>query len=140
MVGPFRMSGTRSSTRRAQPCCCLDFAPPAGGNYALSGNFVQLQDTETPNVAVPTEPVGTDFDFDARTNNFAAVNAYYHCDRFFRLVAELGFDIPTYFGGTLFPSQCRSPRLDHESGRVGDQCALPRQRRIRHIAHNVHAC
>jgi hypothetical protein len=48
-----------------------------------------------------TKSVGTDFDFDVRTNNFAAVNAYYHCDRFFRLVGDLGFDIPTYFGGTL---------------------------------------
>jgi hypothetical protein len=79
-------------------------APPAAGTYALTGNLVQLQDTETPVVVPPTEPVGTDFDFDARTDNFAAVNAYYHCDRFFRLVGDLGFDIPTYFGGTLFPS------------------------------------
>ena len=75
-------------------------APPAAGTYALTGNLVQLQDTETPVAVPPTEPVGTDFDFDARTDNFAAVNAYYHCDRFFRLVGDLGFDIPTYFGGT----------------------------------------
>jgi hypothetical protein len=79
-------------------------APPAGGAYALTGNLVQLLDTEPPPVAPPTEPVGTDFDFNARTDNFAAVNAYYHCDRFFRLVSDLGFDVPTYFGGTLFPS------------------------------------
>jgi zinc metalloprotease ZmpB len=78
--------------------------PPAGGTYALTGDLVQLQDTEPPPVAPPTEPVGTDFDFNVRTDNFAAVNAYYHCDRFFRLVGDLGFDIPTYFGGTLFPS------------------------------------
>ncbi|MBV8884292.1 MAG: hypothetical protein JO235_09895 [Chroococcidiopsidaceae cyanobacterium CP_BM_RX_35] len=79
-------------------------APPAGGTYTLTGDLVQLQDTETPAVAPPNEPVGTDFNFDVRTDNFAAVNAYYHCDRFFRLVEDLGFDIPTYFGGTLFPS------------------------------------
>ncbi|MBV9861510.1 MAG: hypothetical protein JO267_05120 [Alphaproteobacteria bacterium] len=79
-------------------------SPPSGGNYALTGDIIQLSDVETPTVAAPTEPVGTDFDFDARTNNFAAVNAYYHCDRFFRMVGELGFDIHTYFGGTVFPT------------------------------------
>ena len=79
-------------------------SPPVAGNYALTGDLIQLQDTETPVVAAPIEPAGTDFDFDARTNNFAAVNAYYHCDRFFRLVGDLGFHVKTYFGGTLFPS------------------------------------
>ncbi|HEY1263018.1 MAG TPA: hypothetical protein VGF06_05805, partial [Terriglobales bacterium] len=79
-------------------------APPAGGNYALTGDLVRLANLEAPALAPPTEPIGTDFDFNARTDNFAAVNAYYHCDRFFRLVRELGFDLNTYFGGTLFPS------------------------------------
>ncbi len=82
----------------------LGLAPPVGGSYALRGDIVQLSDAETPIVAPPTEPVGTDFDFNARTDNFAAVNAYYHCDEFFRLVQELGFDIHTYFGGTVFPT------------------------------------
>ncbi|MBZ5621064.1 MAG: hypothetical protein LAQ69_20400 [Acidobacteriia bacterium] len=79
-------------------------APPFGGNYALVGDIVRLADVELPVVASPLEPVGTDFDFNARTDNFAAVNAYYHCDNFFRLVRQLGFDLSTYFGGTLFPS------------------------------------
>src|SRR5262249_5875348 len=79
-------------------------APPSGGNYALVGDLIKLNDAEPPPIAPPTEPVGTDFNFDARTDNFAAVNAYYHCDRFFRLVHKLGFDVPVYFGGTLFPT------------------------------------
>jgi hypothetical protein len=78
--------------------------PPAGGNYAFVGDIVQLKDVEPPAVASPIEPVGTDFDFNARTDSFAAVNAYYHCDKFFRLVRELGFDLAAYFGGTLFPT------------------------------------
>lgn len=78
--------------------------PPAPGSYALSGKNVALLDTEPPAIAAPTEAVGTDFDFDARTNEFAAVNAYYHADRFFRLVEDLGFDLNSYFGGTLFPT------------------------------------
>ncbi len=78
--------------------------PPAGGKYALIGDIVQIKDVEPPPVAPPTEPVGTDFDFNARTDNFAAVNAYYHADRFFRLMREFGFDLSVYFGGTLFPT------------------------------------
>src|SRR5262249_13566696 len=45
----------------------------------------------------------TAFNFDVRTNDFAAVNAYHHCDRFFRLVESLGFPRATYFDGTTFP-------------------------------------
>jgi hypothetical protein len=79
-------------------------APPVGGNYALKGNMVELLDVEPPPIAPPTEPVGTDFNFNVRTDNFSATNAYYHCDKFFRLVAQLGFDVNVYFGGTLLPS------------------------------------
>jgi len=78
--------------------------PPSGGNYALAGDIVQLKDVEAPPVAAPLEPVGTDFDFNARSDNFAAVNAYYHADGFFRLVEDFGFDLNVYFGGTLFPT------------------------------------
>jgi hypothetical protein len=58
----------------------------------------------SPNVAPPTRPAGRDFKFDARSNDFAAVNAYYNCDRVFRLVEDLGFSVPSYFGGTTFPT------------------------------------
>ena len=90
-----------------------DLDPPVAGTYALTGDRVRLLDVVLPAVAAPTEPAGTNFDFNARTNDFAAVNAYYHCDRFFRLVQELGFDLETYFTGTVFPS-----RVDHR-GRYG---------------------
>ena len=108
---PTAASAQLNPLRTAVPLHAL--APPVAGTYALTGDLIQLQDVEPPPVAAPTEPVGTDFDFDARTDNFAAVNAYYHCDRFFRLVGELGFDVKTYFGGTVFPSI-----VDHR-GRYG---------------------
>jgi zinc metalloprotease ZmpB len=81
-----------------------------GTPQQLSGNIVRLLDLELPTpVAPPTEPSGTDFNFSSRTNNFAAVNAYYHCDRFFRLMEDLGFNLSTFFGaGTAFPS-----KVDH---------------------------
>src|SRR5207245_2387227 len=79
-------------------------SPPAGGMQSLTGDNVQLADVELPTIAAPTEPSGTDFNFDSRTNNFAAVNAYYHCDKFFRLADGMGFTRPGYFGLTTFPT------------------------------------
>ena len=72
---------------------------------ALIGNLVMLTDAELPGIAAPTVAPASDFDFDARTNQFAAVNAYYHCDRFFRLMLDLGFTLSGFFGsGTSFPN------------------------------------
>lgn len=80
--------------------------PPAGGTQSLQGTWATLSEIEAPAVAAPTQPVGNDFDYDVRTNEFAAVNAYYHTDRFFQLVANLGFSLTgagAYFDGTSFP-------------------------------------
>ena len=80
--------------------------PPVGGTQSLQGALVTLSDIEPPMVAAPTQPAGSDFDYDVRTNEFAAVNAYYHNDRFFRLVEDLGFPLTgagAYFDGTSFP-------------------------------------
>lgn len=79
-------------------------APPSGGTQSLAGDNVALVDVEAPTIAAPSEPAGTDFNFDARTDNFAAINAYYHCDKFFRLADGMGFTRAGYFGGTSFPS------------------------------------
>ena len=79
-------------------------AAPVKGTHALSGSYVMLSDVVTPKVAPPTRPAGKNFEFHARTNNFAAVNAYYNCDRVFRLVQDLGFSVASYFPGTTFPS------------------------------------
>lgn len=78
--------------------------PPVAGTVSLTGEHVTVTNVEVPNAAPPTRPAGSSFDYGSRTDNFAAVNAYYHCDRFFNLVRDLGFDLPTYFTGTLFPS------------------------------------
>ncbi|MCX6631386.1 MAG: hypothetical protein NTW28_27550 [Candidatus Solibacter sp.] len=79
--------------------------PPAGGVQTLIGNKVRIVDVELPTLAPPTQPAATDFNFNARTNNFSAVNAYYHCDRFFRLMESMGFTLAGFFGaGTAFPN------------------------------------
>ncbi len=88
-------------------------APAAGADQELRGDNVRVQDFEVFTAAPPTEPSGTNFDYGSRTNDFAAVNAYHHNDRFFRLVADLGFVRSTYFNGTTFPLP-----VDHR-GRFG---------------------
>lgn len=92
----------------------LGLTPPAAGaNQGLVGEHVNVNDFEPFTVAPPTRTPGSDFNFGARTNDFAAVNAYVHCDAFFRLVADLGFPRATYFGSTSFPLS-----VDHR-GRFG---------------------
>ena len=79
---------------------------PVAGTQALQGTWATLTEESIPSIAPPTRPVGSDFDYDVRTNDFAAVNAYYHVDRFFQLVANLGFPLTgvgAYFDGTAFP-------------------------------------
>ena len=82
--------------------------PPVAGTQSLTGEFVTVAEVENPVIAAPTRPTGSDFDFNSRTNDFAAVNAYYHNDRFFRLVEDLGFPLDDYFDGTSFPVE-----IDH---------------------------
>ena len=76
---------------------------PIGGTQHLRGTYAEVGDVHLPGIAATTEPSGTDFNYNVRTDDFAAVNAYYHTDRFFSLVESLGFPIGTYFDGTTFP-------------------------------------
>ncbi len=76
---------------------------PAAGSQALSGSYSRVMQVEGEPVTPPTQPPGTDFDYDTRTNDFAAVSAYFHVDRVFRYIADLGFDVKTYFKDTSFP-------------------------------------
>jgi len=69
---------------------------------ALAGSYVEVRDILSPSIAPPTVASGN-FDYDANTDDFSAVNAYYHSDGVFRMVEEMGFDMATYFDGTSFP-------------------------------------
>jgi hypothetical protein len=109
--GPTANNATLNPLRQSVTLQGLD--APSGGTQSLTGGLVQISDFELATVAPPTRPTGSDFDYNARTNNFAAVNAYHHCDAFFRLVQDLGFNLGTYFNGTTFPVS-----VDHR-GRFG---------------------
>ncbi len=97
-AGNARLNPLRSAVRLSA------LAAPVKGTQALRGSRVVIADVVTPQVAPPTIRAGRNFRFDARSNNFAAVNAYYNCDRVFRLVEDLGFPLADYFPGTRFPS------------------------------------
>jgi zinc metalloprotease ZmpB len=69
----------------------------------LTGQFVAITDFRSPTAAPPTSPP-TDFTGLASDSiNFGAVNAYYHIDRFFRLMSDLGIDPTTFFSATALP-------------------------------------
>jgi hypothetical protein len=72
-----------------------------GGKYHLKGPRIQIA---SPNPLGEEPPTSTsDFDFSCRTNEFAAVNAYYHCDAMMRMVKGFGFDLGDYFANVELP-------------------------------------
>ncbi|KGO48578.1 hypothetical protein PEX1_060400 [Penicillium expansum] len=69
---------------------------------ALNGRYAQIRDIQLPMSLPPTTSSG-EFNDSVETDNFAAVSAYYHIAKLFRLLAELGFPVKTLFDNTQFP-------------------------------------
>ncbi|KYH02028.1 hypothetical protein SE91_29430 [Bradyrhizobium sp. DOA1] len=85
------------------PVVLHDLEHAGGGRRRLSGPRVKLRqpaalgaDYEPP-VQLPP------FSFSARSNEFAAVSAYCHCDSMMRLVEEFGFDRTDHFRDISLP-------------------------------------
>lgn len=73
-----------------------------GNPQSLSGEYVEIVDTNAPPSPPPTAPLpACEFLFSATSDEFAAVNAYHHMDALYRMVDEMGF--VNYFAGTTFP-------------------------------------
>lgn len=77
--------------------------PPAAGVQSLSGTFAEVTQFEGADIVPPENATGTDFDYNVRTNDFASVSGYFHVDRIFRTMQDLGFDVSTYMSNTVFP-------------------------------------
>lgn len=75
----------------------------AGVPQDLRGAYVDLQEIEPPIQADPTTAAPFAFDYDVKTTDFSAVNAYHHVNWVFNLIKGMGFDLSTYFDGTTFP-------------------------------------
>jgi hypothetical protein len=75
---------------------------PSTGDLDLTGDLVTIQDAAGqrggPKVGAPYH-----FHFPSRTIDFAAANAYTHCDSLFRLVEAFGFPLDEYFDPKQFP-------------------------------------
>ena len=96
-------------------------ASVTGQPHELRGPFIRLANVSAPIVSPPTVANGSAFDFAFTTDDFAAVNGYYHCDRCFRLIDEMGFDVSSYFDGTQFPVTRRSPSEHRRTGKYGER-------------------
>jgi hypothetical protein len=79
-----------------------DLAAPVGAApQELRGSRVYVAPDNPLRIAPPTRPVGADFDYTSRSDHFAAVSAYRHCDAAFRMVEALGFPLAEYFAGSV---------------------------------------
>lgn len=88
-------------TRVQLPGIRLPASPLA--KVTLAGEFVQLFGFGAPPIPPPEVDLPGDFSFPVRTDDFSAVNAYFHCDGMFRLMQEMGFNVRACFDGTSFP-------------------------------------
>jgi hypothetical protein len=111
--GPPASAKNRALNRLRSSVTLDGLNAPNAGTCSLSGEIIQIRDSGPPEAQPPMKPMGAAFDYPARTDQFAAVNAYYHGDRFFRLLEDLGFPRASYFRATKFPLP-----IDHR-GRIG---------------------
>ena len=109
-IRPSSSDAVLDALRDRVPLLGLQPPPQLGIPQKLEGEFCKIIDIDFPNATPPEETPPDDFSYSVRTNEFAAVNAYYHCDRLFRMMEEMGFDVRAYFDGTNFPV-----RVDHRS-------------------------
>lgn len=65
----------------------------------LTGEFAELIDQRAPYATLPTLSEDENENaYDVWTNDFAAVNGYYHVNTFIKYIEGLGLDISKYFG------------------------------------------
>jgi hypothetical protein len=109
-ITPYSSPGTLDPLRSTVTLAGLDDL------QSFRGEFVYISDINPPDIE--ELPTGN-FSYSVPTDNFAAVNAYHHCDAAFRMVQEMGFDVKNYFDGTIFPVP-----VDHRSD-FGDEENCP---------------
>ena len=91
---------------------------PVAMTQSLSGARTFITDVTAPAVTGPTRPSGSNFDiYSSRSNDFAAVNAYYHTDRFFALVENSRLFAVDLFQRNDLPDRDRPSRLWHDDQR-----------------------
>lgn len=114
-------------------------APPQGlpPRWHLTGEHVYLFDPITNpgphggslGVPPPTKLVSETFNADARSNDFAAVNAYHHIDRMFQMIADFGLPFVGNPTGLAAPAEVVH-RASIQPGPCGDGRCINAQFRI----------
>jgi hypothetical protein len=97
--------------RQLRPLANLD-VPVAGAAWGLRGTHVQL-DGDQPAPPYPCGGIGyqpptatnPNFAFNARTNEFAAVNAYYHCETMFQMLDDFGLPLAGFPANYQLPAR-----------------------------------
>lgn len=98
---PNRPSDELAGVQRSVRLPRLDAPTGSPSTLALRGsNVVVVKHDEVAVGAIgidpPTRPVGQPFNYVVRTNDFAAVNAYYHLDRMFYRLEKFGLPFQSY--------------------------------------------
>ena len=108
--------------------------PPVNGVQQLTGKYVELDNVHSPLIPAPTQPSGDNFDYDVRSNDYAAVSAYFHTNQIFEVIESLGFPIETYFKNTRFPI-----KVDHRGmkGEINAHCVGDGQGGICHACYGI---
>ena len=96
------------------PVALLGLVPPPNpaDQQELGGEFVKLVDIDSPAPALPSQGPPFDFIFSSPSDDFAACNAYYHCDAVFRMIEGMGIQVSQYFNNTDFPVPVDPHALD----------------------------
>ena len=107
---------------------------PVNGCQKLAGKYVKLVDVHCPEIPAPARPSGAKFDYNVRTDNYAAVSAYFHTNQVFEVIESLGFPIRTYFKNTRFPIQ-----VDHRGfgGEINAHCRGDGRGGIDHVCYGI---
>jgi hypothetical protein len=98
--GPYRPAADFDPFRTRHPLWNLT-PPTFAAPQDLRGPRVYVAQDNPLGIAPPTRPVGANFDYTSRSDHFAAVSAYYHCDAALRMVHALGFPPVQYFAANV---------------------------------------
>jgi len=85
------------------PVALLDLDHAGGGRRKLSGPRVRVLSPSVLGKSYDPPKQRPPFAFSARTNEFAAVSAYCHCDSMMQLIEQYGFDLADHFGKVALP-------------------------------------
>jgi hypothetical protein len=85
------------------PVALLDLDHGGGGRRRLSGPRVKLRKPAALGPEYDPPEQLPPFGFSARSNEFAAVSAYCHCDSMMRLVEGFGFKLSDHFSDVVLP-------------------------------------